>query len=64
MENMLSWDNAPIILTAKQTGVLLGLSADTIRKRCIKKKLPATQIGKSWRIDKQKLMEQINNTGV
>ena len=55
----LSWDEAPAIITPKEAAILLGLSVDTVRRRCVKKELPATQIGKQWRIDKQKLMELI-----
>ncbi len=53
----ISWDEAPAILTPKEAAILLGLSVDTVRRRCAKKELPAIQIGKHWRIDKQKLME-------
>ena len=53
----LSWEDAPIILTAQQVSELLGVSPKTIRIRCAKKEIPAIKIGKLWRIDKQKLME-------
>ena len=53
----LSWDEAPVILTPKDAGILLGLSEQSIRMRCRKGKLPAIKIGKLWRIDKEKLME-------
>ena len=58
MENMcLSWDEAPIVLTPKQAGMLLGLSVGVIRKLCIAKEIPAAKFGRLWKIDKQKLME-------
>jgi hypothetical protein len=37
---------------------LLGLSIESVRRYCLTKDIPAVQIGKQWRIDKQKLMKK------
>ena len=57
--NRLSWNEAPAILTTKQVGEILGLSAKAIRNRCAKNEIPATKFGRLWRIDKQKLIESM-----
>lgn len=54
----LSWNEVPALLTLEEAGLLLGLSVESVRRYCVTKDLPAIQIGKQWRIDKQKLMEK------
>ena len=54
----LTWDDVPAIIDLEQASVLLGLSVDAVRRYCVTKDIPAVQIGKQWRIDKQKLMKQ------
>ena len=54
----LSWSEVPALLDLEQASQLLGLSIESVRRYCVTKDLPAVQIGKQWRIDKQKLMKQ------
>ena len=54
----LTWNEVPALLDLEQASVLLGLSVESVRRYCVTKDLPAIQIGKQWRIDKQKLMKQ------
>ena len=58
----LTWNDVPAIIDLEQASVLLGLSVDAVRRYCITKDIPAVQIGKQWRIDKQKLMKQFGYT--
>lgn len=53
-----SWNDVPALIDLEQAAVLLGLSVDSVRRYCVTKDLPAVQIGKQWRIDKEKLMKQ------
>ena len=53
-----SWNDVPALIDLEQAAVLLGLSVESVRRYCVTKDLPAVQIGKQWRIDKQKLMKQ------
>lgn len=53
-----SWNDVPALIDLEQASVLLGLSIDSVRRYCVTKDLPAVQIGKQWRIDKEKLMKQ------
>lgn len=54
----LTWEEVPALLDIEQASILLGLSIDSVRRYCVTKDLPAIQIGKQWRIDKQKLMKK------
>ena len=54
----LTWNDVPAIIDLEQASVLLGLSVEAVRRYCVTKDIPAVQIGKQWRIDKQKLMKQ------
>ena len=60
--NYLTWNDVPAIIDLEQASVLLGLSVDAVRRYCVTKDIPAVQIGKQWRIDKQKLMKQFGYT--
>ncbi len=53
-----SWEEVPALIALEDAAVLLGLSIESVRRYCVTKDLPAVQIGKQWRIDKQKLMEK------
>jgi excisionase family DNA binding protein len=53
-----TWNDVPALIDLEQASVLLGLSVESVRRYCTTKDLPAVQIGKQWRIDKQKLMKQ------
>lgn len=57
-KNYLTWNDVPAIIDLEQASALLGLSVDSVRRYCVTKDIPAVQIGKQWRIDKQKLMKQ------
>lgn len=54
----LTWNDVPALIDLEQAAVLLGLSVDSVRRYCVTKDLPGVQIGKQWRIDKEKLMKQ------
>lgn len=53
-----TWNDVPALIDLEQASVLLGLSIESVRRYCVTRDLPAVQIGKQWRIDKQKLMKQ------
>ena len=57
-----TWNDVPALLDLEQASILLGLSIDSVRRYCVTKDLPAVQIGKQWRIDKEKLMKQFGYT--
>ena len=53
-----TWNDVPALIDLEQASVLLGLNVESVRRYCVIGDLPAVQIGKQWRIDKQKLMKQ------
>lgn len=57
-KNIYSWNDVPALMTPNEASWLLKIPEDTIRHYCQTAQLPAQRIGKQWRIDKQKLMEQ------
>lgn len=57
-KNYLTWNEVPALMTLEEAGLLLGLSVESVRRYCVSKDIPAVQIGRLWRIDKQKLMEK------
>lgn len=59
----LTWNDVPALIDLEQASVLLGLSIESVRRYCVTGDLPGVQIGKQWRIDKQKLMEQFGYRG-
>ena len=54
----LSWNEVPVLMTLEEAAILLGLNVESVRRYCVTKDIPAIQIGKQWRVDKQKLMEK------
>jgi excisionase family DNA binding protein len=54
----LTWSDVPALIDLEQASVLLGLSIESVRRYCVIGDIPAIQIGKQWRIDKQKLMKK------
>ena len=54
----LTWAEVPALMDVEQASLLLGLSVEAVRRYCLIKDIPAVQIGKQWRIDKQQLMEK------
>ncbi len=54
----LTWHDVPALIDLEQASVLLGLSIESVRRYCVTGDIPAVQIGKQWRIDKQKLMKK------
>lgn len=57
-----SWDDVPALMTPNEASLLLRMPEDTIRHYCETEQLPAKKIGKFWRVDKRKLMEQFGYT--
>ena len=58
LKTYLSWNDVPALIDIEQASVLLGLSIDSVRRYCVIGDIPAVQIGKQWRIDKEKLMKK------
>lgn len=54
----LTWNDVPALIDLEQASVLLGLSIESVRRYCVTGDIPAVQIGKQWRIDKQSLMKK------
>jgi excisionase family DNA binding protein len=54
----LSWNEVPALMDLEQAAMLLGLSIESVRRYCVIGDIPAVQIGKQWRIDKEKLMKK------
>ncbi len=57
-----SWNEVPALMDLEQTGMLLGLSIESVRRYCVTGDIPAVQIGKQWRVDKEKLMKKFGYT--
>lgn len=58
----LTWNDVPALIGLEQASALLGLSIDSVRRYCVTGDIPAVQIGKQWRIDKQNLMKKFGYT--
>jgi excisionase family DNA binding protein len=56
--NFVSWNDVPTLIDLEQASALLGLSVESVRRYCVIGDIPAIQIGKQWRIDKQQLMKK------
>ena len=56
--NYITWNDVPALIDLEQASTLLGLSVESVRRYCVLGDIPAIQIGKQWRIDKQKLMKK------
>lgn len=57
-QTYLTWNDVPALIDLEQASVLLGLSIESVRRYCVTGDIPAIQIGKQWRIDKQNLMKK------
>lgn len=58
LKTYLTWNDVPALIDLEQASALLGLSIDSVRRYCVTGDIPAIQIGKQWRIDKQNLMKK------
>ena len=58
MNRYLTWNDVPALIDLEQASTLLGLSIDSVRRYCVIGDIPAIQIGKQWRIDKERLMKK------
>ena len=58
INRILSWSDVPAIIDLEQASTLLGLSVESVRRYSLIEGIPANQMGKQCRIDKQKLMEK------
>ena len=56
VNRFLTWNDVPALIDLEQASILLGLSVEAVRRYCVSGDIPAIQIGRLWRIDKQKLM--------
>lgn len=56
--NYSTWNDVPALIDLEQASTLLGLSIESVRRYCVIGDIPAIQIGKQWRIDKQSLMKK------
>ena len=54
----LTWNDVPTLIDLEQASILLGLSVESVRRYCVSGDIPAIQIGRLWRIDKQSLMKK------
>lgn len=57
-----TWGDVPALIDLEQASELLGLSIESVRRFCVAGDLPAVQVGKQWRIDKQLLMKKFGYT--
>ena len=55
----LTWNDVPALIGLEQESALLGLSIESVRRYCVIGDIPAIQIGKQWRIDKEKFMKNL-----
>ena len=53
-----TWNDVPAVMNLEQTSALLGLSVESVRRYCLIGDIPAVQIGKQWRVDKERLMKK------
>ena len=53
-----TWNDVPVLMDLEQTSALLGLSIESVRRYCLIGDIPAVQIGKQWRVDKERLMKK------
>ena len=51
-------NDVPALMDLEQTSALLGLSIESVRRYCLIGDIPAVQIGKQWRVDKERLMKK------
>lgn len=54
-----NWDNIPVLLSLQEASVLLQVTPECLRKQCIAGTRPAIRIGKSWRVDRDALMNRL-----
>lgn len=57
-KHYLSWNEVPALMNLEETALLMGLSIESVRRYCVLGDIPAVQIGKQWRVDKERLMKK------
>ena len=61
-KDYLSWNEVPALLNLEEASILLGLSVDSVRRYCVIGEIPAIQLGRQWRVDKEGLMKKFGYT--
>jgi len=59
-ERVSSLDNEPL-LTVEEVAQYLRLKPGTVRSLAREKKIPALKVGKSWRFQKSKIMQNLSS---
>lgn len=54
-----NWDDIPVIIDPALASVLLGRTPEGVTKMCREGKLPATKLGREWRIDRDRLRRML-----
>jgi len=54
-----NWNALPLILTTTQAALLLQITPDRIAYLCKTGAIPAAQVGKGWRIDRDVIRERL-----
>lgn len=50
-----NWDDVPLVLSTTEAAVVLNVHLNTIKNMIRDGQLPATRLGKTWRIEKSNL---------
>lgn len=59
-----TWEKVPQIMETDYAALLLGLNANTLRRKARNGEIPAIKIGpRLWRFEKSALMEFVGTTG-
>ena len=53
-----TWNEVPALMTIEEAGLLLRLSIESVRRYFVIGDIPAIQIGRQWRVDKERLMKK------
>ena len=56
-----SWEEAPLYMSLKMAGKIVGLNANYLSLMARKRQFPAFKVGDSWRVDKEDLKAYLEN---
>lgn len=59
-----SWDEVPVIMDLPMAARLIGVTPESLKKRCQRGTFPAYKEGALWRVDKDRLREYIDSRTV
>ena len=59
-----NWDTVPVVIDLPYAAIIIGVTPETLKKKCLTGKFPGFKAGKFWRVEKEELRSYIGRNKV